>query len=141
MKAEEAVSDLPGGDERLTSLEEGRQPRRSSNMSIKRREHVVHHPEDRLAAPGLTEIIALTGMLHLLDGQVSGSDEGRKEIEVVCTAGLDHRHRGNRETDALPDIGRDGIPKGLEGVLKQESYFHVLNKFRPRISRITRILS
>ena len=118
MKAEEAVGDLSGGDERLTSLEEGRQPRRSSNMSIERREHVVHHPEDRLAAPGLTEIIALTGMLHLLDGQVSGCDEGRKEIEVVCTAGLDHRHRGNRETDALPDIGRDGLSDGLEGVAK-----------------------
>jgi hypothetical protein len=26
-------------------------------------------------------------------------------------------------------------------VLKQKFYFHVLNKFRPRISRITRILS
>ena len=118
MKAEEAVSDLPGGDERLTSLEEGRQPRRSSNMSIKRREHVIHHPEDRQAAPGLTEIITLTSMLHLFDGQISGSDKGRKEIEIVCTTGLDHRHRGNREIDALPDIGRDGLPDGLEGVAK-----------------------
>ena len=27
MKAEETVSDLPGGDERLTGLEESRQPR------------------------------------------------------------------------------------------------------------------
>ena len=124
MKAEEAVSDLPGGDERLTSLEEGRQPRRSSNMSIKRREHVVHHPEDRLAAPGLTEIIALTGMLHLFDGQVAGSDEGRKEIKVIGTTGLDHRHRRDRQIDALPNIGGDGLTDGLEGVLKQISDHH-----------------
>ena len=127
MQAEEAVGDLPGGDERLTGLEKNGHPGGGADVGIEGREHVVDHPEDGLAALGLAEKIALAGMPHLPDGQIAGSDEGRKEIEVVCTTGLDHRHRGNRQIDTLPDIGRDGLPDGLEGVLKQESYFHVLN--------------
>ena len=122
MKAEEAVSDVPGGDERLTGFEEGGHPDRGvrgANVGIERRKHVIYHPEDRLPTLGLTEIIPLTGMLHLLDGQVTGSNEGRKEVEVVCPTSLDHRHRGNRQIDALPDIGGDGLPNGLEGVRKQ----------------------
>lgn len=96
-------------------------------MSIVGREHVINHPEDGLAALGLAEIVALTGMLHLLDSQFAGCDEGRKEIEVVCTTGLDHRHRGDRQLDALPDIGGDGLPDGLEGVAKDFFDFHIWN--------------
>ena len=95
MEAEEAVGDLPGGDERLTGLEEGGHPGGGADVGIEGREHVVDHPEYGQSALGLTEIIALAGMPHLADGQIAGSDEGCKEIEVVCTTGLDHRHRGD----------------------------------------------
>ena len=127
MQAEEAVGDLPGGDERFAGLEKRGHPGRRADMSIEGHEHVVNHPEDGLAALGLAEIVALTGMPHLLDSQFAGCDEGRKEIEVICTTGLDHRHRGDRQIDALPDIGGDGLPDGLEGVAKDFFDFHIWN--------------
>lgn len=96
-------------------------------MSIVGHEHVINHPEDGLAALGLSEIVALTGMPHLLDSQFAGCDEGRKEIEVICTTGLDHRHRGDRQLDALPDIGGDALPDGFEGVAKDFFDFHIWN--------------
>ena len=127
MESEEAVGDAPGGDEGLTDLEEGGDPT-GADVGIEGRQHVINHPEDGLAALGLTEIIALTSVMHLLNGQMAGSDDGRKEIEVICTAGLDHRHGGDREIDASPDFFRiKGLPNGLEGMLKQLLNCHVRN--------------
>ena len=115
MQAEEAMGDLPGGDERLTSLEERGDPS-GADMGIERCEHVIDHPEDGLATLGLAEMIALTGVMHLLDSQLTGSDEGLEELEVISTTGVDHRHGRQRKVDALSDlIMIDGLPNGLEG--------------------------
>ena len=105
MESEETVGDAPGGDEGLTDLEEGGDPG-GTDVGIEGREHVINHPEDGLAALGLTEIVALTSVMHLLDAQTAGCDDGCKEIEVICTAGLDYRHGGDREIDTSPEFIR-----------------------------------
>jgi hypothetical protein len=123
MEAEEAVGDAPGGDEGLTGLEERGDPG-GADVGIEGREHVVDHPEDGLAAPGLAEVIALTGMMHLIDRQMTGGDEGMEEAEVIGTTGFDHRHGGEGEVDGLPGIRAKALTEGFESVTEKFFDFH-----------------
>ena len=61
-------------------------------MGIERNVHVVNHPKDGEPALGLTQAIALTGMLHLLYGQAAGFQPRMEEIEIVGSADMDHGH-------------------------------------------------
>ena len=102
MEAEEAVLDLPGLEEGLTDFEEGGDPS-GTDVGIEGLAHVIDHPEDRLPGFGLAEMIAVTGMAHLVGREMAGGDEGMEEVEVVSTTGFNHRHRGQHQVDLMFD--------------------------------------
>jgi hypothetical protein len=94
-------------------------------VGIKGLEHIVDHPEDGLAALGLTEVITLGCMVHLVDSQFTGCDERLKEIEVISTTSLNHRHRRQYEIHLMFDGGWMRA-EGLEGITKNFVPFHRL---------------
>ena len=91
MQAEEAMLDLPVIQKVLTLFKEIGDPT-IANMGIEGRKHVINHPEDGLATFGLTEIVASSSVVHLVNSQVSCVDERLKEVEVISTASVNHRH-------------------------------------------------
>lgn len=123
MQAEEAVGDLPGGEQGFAGFEEGRDPS-GSDMCIEGLKHVIDHPEDGLAALGLAEMITVTGAVHLVDGQFPGGDERMKKIEVISTTGFHHRHRGQHEGRCMMEEGRWMMAESFEGVAENVVPFH-----------------
>jgi hypothetical protein len=103
METEEAVLDLPGFEEGFTDFEEGREPCGGTDVGIEGLAHVINHPEDGFAGFGLAEMIAVTGVVHLVGREMTGSDEGMEEVEVVSTTGFNHRHRGYHQIDLMFD--------------------------------------
>ena len=54
----------------------------------------IYHPEDRLAALGPTEVIAIGSMMHIVNSQSPGINGWTEEIEVIATTGLYHCYGG-----------------------------------------------
>ena len=103
METEEAVLDLPGFEEGLTDFKEGREPCGGTDVGIEGLAHVINHPEDGFAGFGLAEMITVAGVVHLVGREMTGSDEGMEEVEVVSTTGFNHRHRGYHQIDLMFD--------------------------------------
>ena len=91
----------PRLQEGFTDFEEGGEPGGSADVGIKGLAHVVDHPEDGLAGSGLAEMIAVTGVAPLVGREMTGSDEGMEEVDVVSTTGFNHRHRGYHQIDLM----------------------------------------
>jgi len=95
---------------------------------------VIDHPEDRVSGLGPAKEIALSGMMHLGDGEVAGIDEGLKEIEVVSPTDIDHGHGGKSEVNPLLHFGPGLLTERTEGVAKYFVYFHVTVLSLARVS-------
>jgi len=63
--------------------------------------------------------------MHLVDGEVSGIDEGLEEVEIVCPTGVDHGHGGKHEVELLLHFGFDLLRKCFESVAENVVPGHV----------------
>jgi hypothetical protein len=105
VEAEEAVLNAPTFDEGFAPLEESGEPT-VTDMGIKGPMEVVDHPEDGLAALGLTKEIALGGMMHLFDSQSAGIDKRLEEVERIRPTGIHHLHGRQDEVHRVVRIIR-----------------------------------
>ena len=97
-----------------------------SDMGIERCHHVVDHPVDRLAAPGLAQVIAVAGPSHLFLGESASVDERLEEVEVAGPTGLDHRYGGHQQFHPTPRLGPDLFTDGLKRMTKHFVPLHQL---------------
>lgn len=84
--------DMPIFKKGITLFEKCRDPG-GADACIEGLQHIVDHPEDGQAALGLTEVVALGGVMHLVNIQVSRVNEGLEKVEVISTTSFHHRHR------------------------------------------------
>jgi len=61
-------------------------------VTVERLIEIIDEPEDGDAGLRLAEMITLGGMVHLVDSEIAGIEEGLEKVEIVCPAGIDHRH-------------------------------------------------
>ena len=106
MLPEEAVYWTPAAEQRLTGLEHRGEPAVGGDVGIQWILAFVDHPEQRLAAPGLAQVIPRRCAVHLFRGQPPRIDERLEEVEVISPAGIHHPHRRQDEVRAVARVVR-----------------------------------
>jgi hypothetical protein len=71
---------------------------------ILRVQRVIYHPVDGSAAPGLTKVITLCCVAHILFCKFAGIYERQEEVEIVGPTCLNHLHGGKGEVKMMVDV-------------------------------------